>query len=186
MAAVLACGPGAALSHRDAGHLRNLYSHNARIEVTVPATANPRRPGLRVHRTTLRPEHITIIEGIPVTSLTGNPRHPGAHNLRTALATYTEGTITESDYEALLLHVAPPTTCRDRRPTPPSRSRTAPRSARTPCGPPSASSSRSTATTGTPTARPADAITPATPTSRRWASSSCVYWPTISTIARRR
>ena len=56
IAAVLACSPGAALSHRDAGHLRNLrHSQNARIEVTVPAAAHPRRPGLRVHRTTLAP-----------------------------------------------------------------------------------------------------------------------------------
>ncbi len=144
MAAVLACGPGAALSHRDAGHLRNLrHSHNARIEVMVPATANPRRPGLRVHRTTLRPADTTIIDVIPVTSLartlldlaavlkphqlaraieaaerqrlldytplhallTSNPRRPRARNLRAALATYREGTGTESDYEALLLHV---------------------------------------------------------------------------------
>ncbi len=61
---------GAALSHRDAGHLRNLrHSQNARIEVTVPAAAHPRRPGLRVHRTTLAPENLTIVDGIPVTSL---------------------------------------------------------------------------------------------------------------------
>lgn len=146
IAAVLACSPGAALSHRDAGHLRNLrHSQNARIEVTVPAAAHPRRPGLRVHRTTLAPENLTIVDGIPVTSLartlldlaailkphqlaraieaaerqrlldyaplhallTSNPRHAGASNLRTALATYTEGTITESDYEAVLLYVCP-------------------------------------------------------------------------------
>jgi hypothetical protein len=70
IAAVLACSPGAALSHRDAGHLRNLrHSQNARIEVTVPAAAHPRRPGLRVHRTTLAPENLTIVDGIPVTSL---------------------------------------------------------------------------------------------------------------------
>lgn len=144
LAAVLACGPGAALSHRDAGHLSNLRaSGNARIEVTVPVATRPRRPGIRVHRATLGPDDITVIDGIPVTSLArtlldlaavlrphqlaraieaperqhifdrrpidallaGNPRHPGARPLRAALATYIEGTTTESDYEALLLYL---------------------------------------------------------------------------------
>ena len=144
MAAVRACGPESVLSYRDAGHLRALRpSARALIEVTVPAAARPRHNGIHVHRTTLAPEDMTVIDGIPVTSLartlldlaavlrphqlaraieaaerrrlldfgplrallTSNPRHAGARNLRAALATYTEGTVTHSDHEALLLHL---------------------------------------------------------------------------------
>src|SRR5829696_7819124 len=52
LAAVMACGPGAALSHRDAAALWELrQSNSAYIEVTVPSL-NGRRAqrGIRVHR----------------------------------------------------------------------------------------------------------------------------------------
>jgi very-short-patch-repair endonuclease len=50
-AAVLACGDGAALSHESAAELWGIRRpHTGPIEVSVPATRNPRRAGLRVHR----------------------------------------------------------------------------------------------------------------------------------------
>jgi very-short-patch-repair endonuclease len=72
LAAVLACGPGAALSHTDAAALwaiRNIGS--GPVHVTVPSTAGRRkRPGLAIHRSsTLSLPSQTTVEGhIPVTS----------------------------------------------------------------------------------------------------------------------
>ncbi|HWA53017.1 MAG TPA: DUF559 domain-containing protein [Solirubrobacterales bacterium] len=70
MAATLACGPTAALSHSSAALLWGFgRARGGPIEVTV-LKASPRCPrGLRVHRRpTLRPEDLTSHEGIPVTS----------------------------------------------------------------------------------------------------------------------
>src|SRR3954471_17425904 len=52
MAATLACGPGAALSHDSAGALYGTrpYRPQGAIEVSVPAQQNPRTSGIRVHR----------------------------------------------------------------------------------------------------------------------------------------
>ena len=51
MAAVLACGEGAALSHRAAGHLwRLLPGRPPPAEVTVPTLGGRSRPGIVVHR----------------------------------------------------------------------------------------------------------------------------------------
>jgi predicted transcriptional regulator of viral defense system len=72
LAAVLACGPGAVLSHRDAGVLWGLrQSNSAYIDVTVPSR-NGRRPqrGIRIHSSArLRPEEVTVRHGIPVTTV---------------------------------------------------------------------------------------------------------------------
>ena len=72
IAATLACGPGAALSHRSAGALLELIRWNARtVDVSVPtAGGRSRRDGLRVHRvTTLRPDDIADVHGIPCTTV---------------------------------------------------------------------------------------------------------------------
>lgn len=71
MAAVLACGEGAVLSHRSAATLHDLLSaKGGRIEVTVPRRTPIRREGLRVHRSTcLRPEDCAIVDGIRCTSV---------------------------------------------------------------------------------------------------------------------
>jgi hypothetical protein len=72
MAAVLACGPLAALSFQPAARLHGLLNHRtAQPHVTVPTSNGRSRPGIRVHRsTTLRPNHdITIVESIPATSV---------------------------------------------------------------------------------------------------------------------
>jgi hypothetical protein len=71
LAAVLACGPGAVLSHRDAAALWELrQSNSAYIDVVVPSQNGRRRPGIRVHRSgRLRPEDVTVRHGIPVTTV---------------------------------------------------------------------------------------------------------------------
>ncbi len=63
MAAVLACGPNAVLSHRSAGALWGMVAtHAGAIEVTAPGA--PR--GIRLHRGAGKPR--TTHRGIPVTS----------------------------------------------------------------------------------------------------------------------
>jgi hypothetical protein len=72
LAAVMACGPGAVLSHRDAAQLWQLrQSNSAYIEVTVPSLNGRRKHmGIRIHRSgRLRPEDVTVRHGIPVTTL---------------------------------------------------------------------------------------------------------------------
>lgn len=69
MAAVLACGPAAVLSHTGAAaHLQIRQSSATRIDVSVPARSGRRhRPGIRIHRCArLAPEDVTVYEGIPV------------------------------------------------------------------------------------------------------------------------
>ena len=69
MAAVLAGGPDAVLSHRSATALYGLLpSSSGRIHVTAPRKLHPRR-GLVFHRADLRPDEIDRVEGIPVTGL---------------------------------------------------------------------------------------------------------------------
>jgi very-short-patch-repair endonuclease len=69
MAAVLASGPDAALIHASAAALWELRASAAtKTDVTVRRTGRS-RPGLRLHRPrTLRPDEVTVHEGIPVTT----------------------------------------------------------------------------------------------------------------------
>jgi predicted transcriptional regulator of viral defense system len=70
LAAVLAVGPGAVLSHRDAAALHGLRDGGGtRIDVSVPAdrTSTER---IRVHRRRrLDADDVTTVEGVPVTSM---------------------------------------------------------------------------------------------------------------------
>jgi hypothetical protein len=69
MAAVLACGPGAVLSHASAAQLWGVRGSRGPIEV-LRRSGGGRHPGLRLHQTrALRPEEITAEAGIPVTSI---------------------------------------------------------------------------------------------------------------------
>ena len=69
LASVLACGPGAALSHRAAGALWGLRPSLGTAEVTVGTTVR-RVPGVRVHRSrTLEPKDVTVSDEIPVTTV---------------------------------------------------------------------------------------------------------------------
>lgn len=70
MAAVLACGGDAALSHRSAAALLGIGSESrGQIDVSVPRRCELRRPGLHVHgRPTIRPEDLWEFDRIRVTS----------------------------------------------------------------------------------------------------------------------
>jgi very-short-patch-repair endonuclease len=70
MAAVLACGPGAALSHSSAAALWSIRdSEGDQIEISVPANRAPRPRGIRVlRRATLIAKDVTRHRGIPVTT----------------------------------------------------------------------------------------------------------------------
>lgn len=69
MAAVLAHGPNAVLSHRSAGQLWGLC-HRSRIqpEVTCPGSKKTKR-GIVVHRGSLPADEVVRVRGIPVTSV---------------------------------------------------------------------------------------------------------------------
>jgi hypothetical protein len=69
MAAVKACGPGAALSHQSGAALSDLRrSSSPIIHVTTPGRANPR--GIRVHRVRrLHPDDVAVVDRVPVTSV---------------------------------------------------------------------------------------------------------------------
>jgi very-short-patch-repair endonuclease len=71
MAAVLACGEGAVLSHGAAAALHGIRKwHGGRIDVSVPRESPISRPGIRTHRHPgLRPADVTVVDGIPVTSV---------------------------------------------------------------------------------------------------------------------
>lgn len=69
MAAVLACGPGAVLSHRSAAALWGIRPAPKVPEVTAPRTRSGPR-GVRVHRPrNLRADERTTVKGIPTTTL---------------------------------------------------------------------------------------------------------------------
>jgi very-short-patch-repair endonuclease len=68
IAAVLSCGPGAALSHDAAGEVYGIRKRRpGPIDVTVTG-AQRRRPGVRVHRQALASHDLTRRRGIPVTT----------------------------------------------------------------------------------------------------------------------
>jgi very-short-patch-repair endonuclease len=71
LAAVLACGPTAVLSHKSAGALwKLLATDQTRFDVTVPGTSRVGPRGIKVHRARrLHPEDVKIVDGIPVTSV---------------------------------------------------------------------------------------------------------------------
>jgi very-short-patch-repair endonuclease len=71
MAAVLACGDGALLSHESAATLHGLLNARAgRVHVTVPRRTTVARAGIRVHRSTcLVPEDRDEVDEIPCTSV---------------------------------------------------------------------------------------------------------------------
>ena len=70
LAAVIACGEAAVASHRSAAALWCIRpSASARIDVTVPARgARKRTDGIRLHRSPLRPDEITVVDGVAVTT----------------------------------------------------------------------------------------------------------------------
>jgi hypothetical protein len=71
MAAVLACGEDAMLSHSSAGALWGIAAERgARIDVSIRGPRRCTRPGLGVRtRPSLNPRHVTRRKGIPVTTV---------------------------------------------------------------------------------------------------------------------
>jgi predicted transcriptional regulator of viral defense system len=71
MAAVLACGPGAALSHRSAAaHLGLRPCSRHPIDVTAPGRPGRTRAGIDMHRAHgLEPRDVIPIDGIPCTTV---------------------------------------------------------------------------------------------------------------------
>jgi very-short-patch-repair endonuclease len=68
MAAVLAAGPNAVLSHRSAAVLWGIRDGSpASVEVTVPRNRRTRR-GVTIHRAVLMADEVTTERGIPVTT----------------------------------------------------------------------------------------------------------------------
>lgn len=69
LAAVLACGPGAVLSHRSAAGVWGLMPRLAIYpEVTAPRRSHP-LPEIVARRSSLRPDEVDAVDGIPVTSV---------------------------------------------------------------------------------------------------------------------
>lgn len=69
LAAVKACGPGAALSHRSAADLWGLRPSSSRIEVTVGRTRRDVAGVVVHHSRLLEAEDVTVRDGIPVTTV---------------------------------------------------------------------------------------------------------------------
>jgi predicted transcriptional regulator of viral defense system len=71
MAAVLACGPKAVLSHRSAAaHLGLLRSARAIPDVTLPSPGARARKGIEVHASgTLTAADVTVVDAIPCTTV---------------------------------------------------------------------------------------------------------------------
>jgi predicted transcriptional regulator of viral defense system len=71
MAAVLACGPKAVLSHRSTGGLWGVRPDNRRkSDVSVPSPSARPRAAIEVHRSvTLTADDVTTVEGIPCTTI---------------------------------------------------------------------------------------------------------------------
>jgi len=65
MAAVLACGEGAALSHHSAAAIWGFARRDALVHVTVPGQARRTRNGIRVHRTLFL--NAAVHNGLPLT-----------------------------------------------------------------------------------------------------------------------
>jgi Transcriptional regulator, AbiEi antitoxin len=68
MAAVLAAGDGAVLSHRPAGAAWGICRSEGRPEVTVP-TQRRSRPGIVMHRSRLPADERTTLNNIPITTV---------------------------------------------------------------------------------------------------------------------
>jgi very-short-patch-repair endonuclease len=70
MAAVLACGEGAVLSHLSAADLYGLRGSGNTVDVTSPTRSRHSRRGIRLHHPrTFQPGHRTAVEQIPVTTV---------------------------------------------------------------------------------------------------------------------
>lgn len=109
MAAVLACGPDAVLSHKNAiAHAELRPPRDGPIDVTVPGRTRKGQPGICVHSVrSLDPRDRRILDGIPVTSveraLLDYAEQVDNQELRHALdESERRGLITRASIEAML------------------------------------------------------------------------------------
>jgi very-short-patch-repair endonuclease len=94
MAAVLACGPEAVISHRSAAALWRLLPErdaSAPVDVTVPAPDRRRRPAILIHRGPgLNADEVTTVDRVPTTvparTVLDLAGHVGRRDLERALA----------------------------------------------------------------------------------------------------
>lgn len=71
MAAVLACGSGAVVSHGSAASMWGLVhgDRTGSVDVTIPGADRGRRPGIRPHRVAALPAaEVAAVDGVPVTA----------------------------------------------------------------------------------------------------------------------
>ena len=68
MAAILACGERAVISHRSAGALHGLVGEGLAVDVTAPRGARRGRAGIAMHGRTLPPDDVTLGDGVPCTA----------------------------------------------------------------------------------------------------------------------
>jgi hypothetical protein len=70
LAAVLACGEDAWLSHRSAGAACEIcVSHRARHEVTITSARGRSLTTVDVYRNRLHPDEVTVLDGVPITTV---------------------------------------------------------------------------------------------------------------------
>jgi very-short-patch-repair endonuclease len=107
MAAVLACGPTAALSHRSAAALWDMRGTPSG-PIDVVSTSRHRIPGARCHRTrNLDPADVTVRDGIPMTTpartLLDNAELEAPQRLRTLVeAAIREELLDQAELDSLL------------------------------------------------------------------------------------
>lgn len=66
LAATLACGAGAVISHETAAALWGIrLDRGGAVDVTVPGNTYRRRPGIRVHRRSLPASEVTVHDNLP-------------------------------------------------------------------------------------------------------------------------
>jgi very-short-patch-repair endonuclease len=110
MAAALACGSGAALSHRSAAGLSRLLPElpDADVAVTVGPGKHPRPVGIHLHRVRrLAATDVTTIDGIPVTTVARTLCDLGTCDekiLEQALAVALDQAMTSPDELESMLH----------------------------------------------------------------------------------
>jgi very-short-patch-repair endonuclease len=94
MAAVLACGPRAAISHRSAAALWEIVTRDARLpHVSILEAPVRRRPGITVHRRSIPVQEATTHRGVPVTT----PMRTLVDLARTRPAAVLERAVNEAD-----------------------------------------------------------------------------------------
>jgi predicted transcriptional regulator of viral defense system len=108
MAAVLACGAGAVLSHRSAAALWGIRpTSRPSVEVTTARRLHA-RPGLHPHRAVLPADEVTVHDGIPTTT--------SARTLLDLAAVVPRRTLERALDEAEILRLPGPATLLDRYP----------------------------------------------------------------------